>query len=96
MLVIKKKHVGTKMTLMILKNTNVLLLLCQVIRNTLKLLYFSFWHYNLRILTKCYFGVPINDDAMDGQVARMKGFIRNEAPTIKPLVIVNAISAKII
>ena len=57
---------------------------------------FLFWHYNLRFLTKCYFGVPINDDAMDGQVARMKSFIRNEVPTIKPLVIVNLIFAKII
>ena len=57
---------------------------------------FLFWHYNLRFFTKCYFGVPNNDDAMDGQVARMKGFIRNEAPTAKPIVIVNPISAKII
>ena len=57
---------------------------------------FLFWRYNLRFLTKCYFGVPFNDDAMDGQVARTNCFIRNEAPTIKPLVIVNPISAKII
>lgn len=32
---------------------------------------------------------------MDGQVARMKSFIRNEAPNVKLLVIVNLIFAKI-
>ena len=33
---------------------------------------------------------------MDGQVACMKGFITNEAPNVKLLVIVNPIFAKII
>jgi hypothetical protein len=38
----------------------------------------------------------MKDDKMDWQVAHMNGFIRNETPTTKPLVIVNLISAKII